>query len=98
MRTHRNSNTENSGAKETHHLNHDMPNLRQTGKSIPSKGSTASIVKSNRHNFIGVYPWPVSMKVDQIKCIVLSTLFINFFKIRLSSCILVIARPANVRR
>ena len=34
MRIHRNSNHENSGAKETHQLNHNRPNLRQPGKGV----------------------------------------------------------------
>ena len=44
-------------------------------KSISSKGSRA--VKIKGHNFTGVYPSLVLMKLDERKCIILSCLFIK---------------------
>ena len=47
-------------------------------KSISSEGGRAKIVKIKGHNFTGVYPSPGLMKLDAIKCTILSCLFIKF--------------------
>ena len=47
-------------------------------ESIASKGSRAKhIVKIKGHNFTGVYPSRVLMKLDARKCIILSCLVIK---------------------
>ena len=44
---------------------------------FPAKVVEPNVVKIKGHNFTGVYPSPVFMKLDARKCIILSCFFIN---------------------
>ena len=51
---------------------------------FPAKVVESNIVKIKGHNFTGVYPSPVLMKLDARKCIILSCFFLKN-KLRLFS-------------
>ena len=52
---------------------------------FPAKVAEPNIVKIKGHNFTGVYPSPVFMKLVARKCIILSCLFIKL-KNKVFSC------------
>ena len=57
--------------------------------SLQAKVVEPNIVKIKGHNFTGVYPSPVLMKLDARKCIILSC-FLSNLKMRLFSRVSVI--------
>ena len=58
-------------------VNNGRNNYVLYAKPFPAKVVEPNKVKIKGHNFTGVYPSPVLMKMDARKCIILSCLFIK---------------------